>query len=877
MTHGRSGPEPSLQPSDTSIVSKSYGLRVAFTPLNSRGNVTHSYHVDFMRTLRFAFRTLFKSPFVTTVAILSLALGIGANAAIFSLFDQILLNPLPVPAAERLVNLSAPGPKPGSQSCNQAGDCDVVFSYPMFRDLEKAETAFSGIAAHRTFGANVAFNGITLNGEAMLVSGSYFPVLGVQPFRGRLLGPADDETIGAHPVAVLGHSFWEGRLGADPDVIGRTVIVNGQPLTVLGIAPRGFEGTTLGVRPMVYVPITMRSVMNPNSGGFDNRQSYWTYLFARLKPGATMEQAAASVNAVYGPIVNDIEAPLHTGMSESTMAQFRTKQVELEDGRRGQSSTHGEARTPLLLLLGTAAIVLLIACANIANLLLARGANRGMEMAVRLSLGANRRQVLTQLLTESVVLGVLGGMAGLVVAHWTLAGIGAILPPEASSTMTLRLDTTVVVFAAVLAVSTGLLFGIFPALHSTRPDLVTTIRANAGNITVTRAAARFRASLVTAQIALSMTLLITAGLFLRSLTNISRVDLGLTTENVVTFGISPQLNGYEPERAQQLFQRVEEQLAALPGVTGVTSSLIPLLAGSNWGTDVGVDGWEGGPDIDSNARFNEIGPGYFETLRVPLIAGREFTASDNESGAKVAIVNEAFAAKFGMGSDVVGKYMTYDGEELDTEIIGYVKNAKYSQVKDDVPPLFFTPWRQDESVGNMSFYVRTAIDPTEIMRSVTPLIAQIDPNLPVEELKSLPQQVRENVFLDRMIGTMSASFAALATLLAAVGLYGVLAYTVARRTREIGVRMALGADGRSVRMLVLRQVGIMLLVGGVIGVGAALALGRAAGSLLFGLDGKDPMVVFSSIIVITLFAVAAGYIPALRASRVDPLSALRYE
>jgi predicted permease len=654
--------------------------------------------------------------------------------------------------------------------------------------------------------------------------------------------------------------------------------VNGQPLSVIGVAPEGFDGTTLGARPMVYVPITMRGLMNPGFAGFDNRQSYWAYVFARLKPGATIEQATSAVNAVYAPIINDVEAPLQEGMSEGTMAQFREKQVEVTDGRRGQSSTHGEARTPLLMLFTTAGIVLLIACANIANLLLARGANRGMEMAVRLSLGASRRQVLTQLLAEAVMLGLLGGIAGLIVAHWTLAGIAALLPPQAADTLQLRLNSTVVLFAAVLSISTGLIFGLFPALHSTRPDLVTTIRANAGNLTVTRGAARFRATLVTAQIALSMALLITAGLFLRSLTNVSRVDLGVSVDNVITFGVSPELNGYEPERAKQFFQRVEEELAALPGVTGVTASLVPLLAGSNWGTNVNVQGFESGPDIDSNSRLNAIAPAYFATLGVPILAGREFTAADNESGPDVVIVNEAFAEKFNLGRDVVGTRMASGGDdELNMEIVGLVKNAKYSEVKGDVPPLFFTPWRQSERVGYLTFYVRTGIDPDQIMRSINPLIARLDANLPVESLKTMPQQVRENIVLDRMIGTMSAAFAGLATLLAGVGLYGVLAYTVSRRTREIGVRMALGADSRSVRLMVLRQVGIMLLIGGVIGIAGALALGSAAGSLLYGVQGRDPVIFISAALLLSLFAFAAGYIPALRASRVDPLHALHYE
>lgn len=830
-----------------------------------------------MRSVRLAFRTLFKSPFVTVVAIISLAFGIGANAAIYSLFDQLLMAPLPVHQPERLVNLAAPGPKAGSTSCNNAGDCDVVFSYPMFRDIEKAQTAFSSVAAHRQFSANVTYDGETLSGDAMMVSGSYFGTLGLRPFLGRLLAPSDDETIGAHYLAVLDHAFWETRLGADTAVVGRNMIINGQPFNVVGIAPKDFSGTTVGSRPLVFVPISMRGVVNPGFDGFENRRSYWAYVFARLKPGVTIEQAGQAVNVVYRPIINDVELSLQEGASERYRAEFATKQIDVSDGRRGQSSVHTEARTPLLLLMGTAAVVLLIACANIANLLLARGANRGLEMAVRLSLGASRRQVVAQLLTESVLLGVLGGLAGLVVAWWTLSLIASLLPAESMAGIELGLRGAVVAYAAVMAVATGLLFGLFPALHSTRSDLVTTIRANAGNLTITRAAARFRAGLVTAQIALSMTLLILAGLFMRSLVNIGNVDLGLRTESIVTFAIQPELNGYEQARSNLLFERVEQELAALPGVIAVSSSLVPVLAGSSWGTDVNVEGFEGGPDIDQNARFNALGPGYFATLDVPVLAGREFTEQDVQDGLQVAIVNEAFLRKFNLGRDAVGKRMSDDGTELDTEIIGIVRDAKYNSVKDAIPPMFFTPWRQGTRIGYLTFYVRAGGEPEQIMRAIQPLIARIDPNLPVENLKSLGQQVRENIFLDRIIGTLSAAFAGLATLLAAVGLYGVLAYTVERRTREIGVRMALGADGRRVRAMVLRQVAVMMLIGGILGLAGAWGLGRVMGSVLYQVDGADPVVFAAALFVLTLFALAAGYIPALRASRVDPLNALRYD
>jgi predicted permease len=836
-----------------------------------------------MADLKLATRTFTKTPFITAVAVLSLALGIGANAAIYSLFDQMLLRSLPVQNPDQLVNLRAPGPQPGSQSCNQAGGCDAVFSYLMFRDLEKADGPFSGIAAHRLFGANLAFEGHTLSASGLLVSGSYFPVLGVRPALGRVFGVSDDQNIGESPVVVLSYDYWESRLGKDPTVLNRTLIVNGHPMTVVGVAAKGFTGTTLGAEPDVFVPLTMRAQMEPwFEGQFDNRTSYWAYVFARLKPGVTMERAAQQINTTYSGILSEVEAPLQTGMSAATMERFKAKKILLEPGARGQSNLHHNAKTPLTLLFSITGLVLLIACANIANLLLARSAGRKQEMAVRSSLGASRGALLGQLLTESILLALVGGAASLLVARWTLQLIGSMIPAAELGAVNFQLNPSMIVFAGALALGTGFLFGLFPALHASRTDLVTVLKSSSGQPAGAKAAARFRTSLVTAQISLSMALLVAAGLFIKSLVNVSKVDLGIDTSHLVVFGIWPVLNGYKPEESAALFQQAEAELAAVPGVTGVSTALVPVLGGSSWGNDVAVEGFQGGPDVDQGSRFNEVGPHYFSTLGMPLLGGREFDGSDVKGSPKVAVINEAFARKFGLDPrQAVGKFMSENrnatGDKLDIQIVGVVQDAKYNDVKEEVPPLFFRPYRQDESLGFINFYVRTSLEPDQILKAIPPVIKKLDPNLPIQDLKTLDQQVKDNVFVDRMISTLAAMFAGLATLLAAVGLYGVLAYTVAQRTREIGLRMALGAGAQNVRGMVLRQVAKMLVIGGIIGVVAALLLGKAAQSLLFGLQGNDPWVVASVAVALAVIALTAGYLPALRASRVDPMEALRYE
>jgi len=831
-----------------------------------------------MRDIRFAFRMLLKTPFVTTVAVLSLALGIGANAAIYSLFDQILLRPLPVAAPSELVNISMPGPIQGSDSCNQAGGCDIIFSYPMFRDIEREQKVLAGIAGHRLFGLSLAINDEPSTGQGVWVTGGYFPALGIQPALGRLLDVKDNEPGADNMVTVISHRLWRERFGSRPDVLGQVLRVNGRSFTVVGVAPEGFDGTTLGARPMVYVPMQSR-IWAGTYEGFSNRRDYWVYVFGRLKPGVSAEAAKTGLDGVIRPILANVEAPLQVSMSDATMNRFKAKQIVIEPGSRGQSSMQGEARTPLLMLFAITAVVLLIACANIANLLLARGAGRATEMGVRLALGASRRRLMTQLLVESIVLALLGGVASILVASWTLRGIAALLPPEASSSLQFSIQTPVILFAGGTAVLTGLLFGLFPALHSTRADLMSTIRAGAGQIAGGKVAARFRAGLAVAQIALSTALLVSTGLFIRSLVNVTKVDLGIQIEQVSTFAISPMRVGYDTLRAKALYARIEEELAAMPGVTGVTSSMVPLLSGDSWGNNVNVQGFACLPDVDCNSRFSAVGANYFKMFGVSLRGGRDILPSDQYASTRVAVVNEAFAAKFGLGKDAVGKFMGRSGnsDSLNIQIVGLAPNIKYNDVKREAQPVFYMPWTQQGIVGQMYFYARSSLPSDQVLAAIPALMKKIDPTVPVEELKTMPQQLRENVFLDRMISILSAAFALLATLLAAIGLYGVLAYSVSQRTREIGVRMALGADRRNVQVMVLRQVGSMIGIGVTIGALMALGLGRAAQSLLFGLEGHDPAVFVLAVLLLTAVAFAAGWQPAQRASRTEPMRALRYD
>ena len=831
-----------------------------------------------MSNLTYAFRTLKNTPVVSLVAVASLALGIGANTAIFSMFDQILLRRLPVAQPERLVNLTANGPRLGSNSNNVAGDSLSIFSYAMFRDLEKQQSVFTGIAAHRSSGVNISYKGQASSATGLFISGTYFPVLQAVPAVGRLLTPDDDRTPGAHRVAVLSHRYWTRELNRNPAAINDSLLIDGVPFTIVGVAPEGFSGTTLGVRPDVFVPISMRETLEPGWKGLENRRSYWIYLFARLKDGVTMQQAQAGINPLFHGIVESTDLPLQKGMSEATKQRFRNQAMTLTDGWRGQSQILVQGTAPLALLLAIASFVLLIACANIANLLLGRGVARAREVSIRLALGARRSQLIGQFLTESILLAFAGALAGLLIANLTLRLIIGFLPAQAMVPLSPEINPATLIFALALAIATGILFGLFPAVRSTRQDLVTAIKDGAGSVSAVGSTARLHKILVVGQIALSLLLLISAGLFLKSLVNITRVDLGMRSNGVLTFGLSPERNQYKPPQTRDLYERLEESLAAIPGVETATVSMVPLIAGDNWGTDISIDGFVSGPDIDANCSFNRVGAGFFSAMRIPLLAGRGFAVSDSADAPPVAVVNEAFARKFSAGSSVIGKRLQIGAGGKNTiEVVGLARDTKYSTVKQEAPPLLYLPYRQDKDLGGANFYI-VARDPSQAGRlgsAVRQAVAALDPNLPVADMNTLEQQVKDNVFADRMVTSLASLFALLATLLASVGLYGVVSYSIARRTREIGIRLAIGADPASVRAMVMKDVGVMTLAGAAIGVPGAIALARLAASQLYQIKSHDPLVVVAATVLIGCVTLIAGYFPARVAMAVDPLTALR--
>jgi predicted permease len=826
--------------------------------------------------VRLAVRSLLKRPLVTLVAVLSLALGIGVNTAIFSVFERLLLRPLPVTAPGEIVHVTSPGPRPGYNSSSDGGGEAHIFSLPLFRDLERLDnTGFSAIAAHRDFAANLAWGGTTTRADGLLVSGEYFPMLGIDPAIGRLFSAVDDRTAGGHPIAVLSHAYWTTRFGADAAVLGRPLIVNGEPLTIVGVAAEGFTGTVTPQPADVFVPLAMAGRMVNHR---DQRNDHWLYVTARLAPGVTIAQATTAINVSFAQIIRDVEFPAQRrGLGDRGRAEFLQRRIVLEDGARGRASNRDETRVVLALLLSVTGLVLLIACANLTNLMLARAADRAGEITVRMWMGASGARIVRLFMAEALVVGLLGGGVALVVARVAVGALLLTMPAGDAARLAFEINPAILLFTLALGIGASVFFGLLPAVHLLRRVDGRT-SASPGRLADARTTSRVRTGLATAQIALATALLAQAGLFVVSLVNVARVELGIERTGVMAFRVSPGTNGYPAERSRAVFERIEDGLRALPGVVSVSASTIPVLSDNESFTNITVDGFTPGPDGNTDVSVARIGPNYFRTLGIPMLAGRDFRARDTADAPQVAIVNESFARKFNLGADVLGRRMATGAGDipLDIEIVGLVRDARYSSVKLLPPPQLYLPHLQSDDIGTLTFYTRAA-DTRPLRSALQAVIAAADPNLPVERLRTMDEQIWDNVTTDRVLATVSSWFAGLATLLAAIGLYAVLAYNVGRRVREFGVRMALGARSLDVWLLVFTHVARMVIVGGVIGVAAAFALGRLGQSLLFGVEQTNIAIVAAAATVIALVAAAAAALPARRASTVTPATALRME
>jgi predicted permease len=826
--------------------------------------------------LRVALRGLRRSPLFSIVAILSLALGIGANTAIYTLIDQILLRRLPVKNPDELVMLYQQGSHNGSNMGARA------HSYPMYQEFQKRAEPFSEVLCRRLVPTSVAIDNQTERLDGEMVSGNYFSMLGVKPALGRVFNSAeDDQVYGGHPSVVLGYDYWVRRFSRDPSVVGKKILVNNYPMTIVGVSAEGFAGIDPTRSPQIRVPILMKAAMVPEWEWvhLDDPRARWVQVFARLKPGQTVESAAAPLQGLFLQIrAHEMTLPGAKDWSAYSREQFMKGQVKVEAAAIGYSPLRNDFSTALIVLMCMVGLVLLISCANVANLLIARGFVRQREIAVRLSIGASRGQLVRQLLVESMVLSFVGGLLGLAVSIGLTRALIALIPMDGQPILVQpEPDLRILAFTFVLTSITGVIFGLLPALRASRPDPWTTLKDTVGAVAGASGSLFLRKGLVTAQVALSFLLLFGAGLFVRSLQNLRTTDTGLEMSNLITFQLSPALSGYDAPRTVNLYRDLLEGLRTAPGVKSASTAAVSLLAGNEWDSSMSVEGHQAKDGEDMQAFMNALSPGYFETMGIPLIEGRDFTRMDIKENATVAIVNKRFADHFFPGQSPIGRHLGWGvgpQTKLTIEIIGVAANSLYEGPREGVRRQVFVP---NYGNGGATFYVRTQSAMSSAYGTLRNEVKRLDATMPVYELKTLEAQLDETLLTDRLIALLSAGFGLLATILASVGLYGVMAFVVARRRKELGIRLALGADPGGVIWMVMKEVLILLTIGLAVGIPAAIGLGRLVSKQLYGILPNDPWIAVATVALLTVVSAAAGLIPARRASRIDPILALRYE
>jgi putative ABC transport system permease protein len=831
--------------------------------------------------IRFGLRVLRKNLGFTIIAVITLALGIGANTAIFSVMNQVLLRRLPVRNPGELVVLHAPGPFPGRT--NSDGDATESFSYPLYKGLRDGAAGVVDLIARASYDASLASQGQTERGHLELVTGNYFNVLGVGPAIGRVFDPQDDNTPGGNQLAVLSYNYWTRHFAADPNVLNKSILVNNVPMTIVGVARNGFTGVQIGLTPDVFVPMSMAKQMTFDDGAITEWNDHWIKVLGRRKPNINDAQALAGLNAAYHPLLQENLAKI-TSFNEQKRQAFLAKQIVIEPGARGRNVVQRDSGPQIMILFAMVALVLLIACTNVANLLLARGAARQREFAIRGAMGATRGRIVRQLVIESMLCALAGGIVGIALGSWLISFLVPIIQANASiDGLNAQLDPTVLLYALAATLFSGIFFGVLPAWRVTRNSVTDVIKDQGSTSSASVGHVRFRKVLVAGQVAFTLLLLAGAALFTKTLWNLRNVDLGLRTEHIIGFGISPSLNGYDYPRTIRLTDQLRQRLASLPGVRGVTSSELGALSGDTAGSNITAEGGPEVPEDQQTVNYLATGPAYFSTFGVPLLAGREFTEADNAASPKVAVVSETMAKRFLPGRNPIGMKFHFGGAKdkdasPEITIIGLVRDLNLDHVKSVTPnPYVYLPYSQRDALFAMSIYVATERDPLLLATSIQSVVRDADPNLPVYDLKTMDRVIDADLFSERMVAVLSGAFAGLAAMLAALGIYGVLAFLVVQRTREIGIRIAVGAESGDIRKLIVKEVGSMLILGVVVGLPLAYVLARLSESLLYGVTANNPLIYAVGLVLIAVVAVVACYIPARRATRVDPLVALRYE